>query len=324
MSVVVIVKSPVYPRPRGGTRLSAGRKSRQMGLSPPTRGNPPALIGGGVCAGSIPAHAGEPGARWRCRAFRAVYPRPRGGTTRRTGCGRGREGLSPPTRGNPRAPVDGGVRDRSIPAHAGEPTFGHQSVDADKVYPRPRGGTGGRLPAGATAIGLSPPTRGNRAAQRRSKGCRRSIPAHAGEPAAACPTKSAVRVYPRPRGGTRFPLLGVRPIRGLSPPTRGNPLRRETPPADARSIPAHAGEPRARVSRPCGLKVYPRPRGGTGRASSACRPCPGLSPPTRGNPLLLAEPATPVGSIPAHAGEPATASPCGTSISVYPRPRGGT
>ena len=49
------------------------------------------------------------------------------------------------------------------------------------------------------------------------------------------------------------------------------------------SIPAHAGEPQ----RPAGLwpriPVYPRPRGGTFKASHPIDGLVGLSPPTRGN-----------------------------------------
>ena len=50
----------------------------------------------------------------------------------------------------------------------------------------------------------------------------------------------------------------------------------------------------------------------------------GLSPPTRGNPLvqLAAQPRR--GSIPAHAGEPSRAGASCDDTGVYPRPRGGT
>ena len=50
----------------------------------------------------------------------------------------------------------------------------------------------------------------------------RSIPAHAGEPVRIVYPLPLVKVYPRPRGGTRRLLIHAADWRGLSPPTRGN------------------------------------------------------------------------------------------------------
>ena len=52
--------SPVYPRPRGGTKPESLRKALVAGLSPPTRGNRLARTPRHVDPRSIPAHAGEP------------------------------------------------------------------------------------------------------------------------------------------------------------------------------------------------------------------------------------------------------------------------
>ena len=111
----------VYPRPRGGTRIPADTRLDGQGLSPPTRGN---HADGGFFDGelrSIPAHAGEPLAYSVSVQSATVYPRPRGGTTRRLVRAMAVMGLSPPTRGN-LVPVEyAEVGARSIPAHAGEP-----------------------------------------------------------------------------------------------------------------------------------------------------------------------------------------------------------
>ena len=115
-------QTEVYPRPRGGTRLSPERKWGIRGLSPPTRGNRGFPIGLKPIKGSIPAHAGEP--QWRCSGARRarVYPRPRGGTASPLSGRESGGGLSPPTRGNrPSRPLRNSHL-RSIPAHAGEPT----------------------------------------------------------------------------------------------------------------------------------------------------------------------------------------------------------
>ena len=227
-----------------------------------------------------------------------VYPRPRGGTQPRHLRHRVVCGLSPPTRGNPRA----GVRPRarrqappcpgSIPAHAGEPRRPRAPPSARRVYPRPRGGTSPPRQTAARAEGLSPPTRGNPQNIRRDSDSRGSIPAHAGEPTPAASKIQPSSVYPRPRGGTVRTSSIASSVCGLSPPTRGNRSRAPTSPPDEGSIPAHAGEPsprrhrerRADRSIPAHAgepfqhvrfhavhKVYPRPRGGTGNDSGRRR-----------------------------------------------------
>ena len=112
---------------------------------------------------------------------------------------------------------------------------------------------------------------------------------------------------------------------GLSPPTRGNPEARHSVVAVERSIPAHAGEPRAVRALAAPPMVYPRPRGGTrAGGEQLAAGGKGLSPPTRGNPGV-SHPALHLrGSIPAHAGEPSKACSGTGDREVYPRPRGGT
>ena len=131
-------------------------------------------------------------------------------------------------------------------------------------------------------------------------------------------------VYPRPRGGTSSRRRGDAPSGGLSPPTRGNHSRDGYAELYLRSIPAHAGEPATRrPAIPC-AGVYPRPRGGTPPCSDSPAPQPGLSPPTRGNPIAFSARIEWSGSIPAHAGEPDSRVGNCPDSPVYPRPRGGT
>ena len=193
-----------------------------------------------------------------------------------------------------------------------------------KVYPRPRGGTFGIAAHMETRGGLSPPTRGNLGRSGRVGAPLGSIPAHAGEPASSCPPKSRLRVYPRPRGGTRFGGFAALAFLGLSPPTRGNLDALRPRDRHARSIPAHAGEPHALG---CCIRirsVYPRPRGGTSGYPLTSQANSGLSPPTRGNPRAKKTWRYSRWSIPAHAGEPNLNRPASTCAPVYPRPRGGT
>ena len=193
-----------------------------------------------------------------------------------------------------------------------------------KVYPRPRGGT--RLVFGAASRkgGLSPPTRGN---PLRFSDCdlrQGSIPAHAGEPRNRPKPPIRAKVYPRPRGGTANAQGGTDMKRGLSPPTRGNRFCGNPVLYQARSIPAHAGEPRAEITGWANSEVYPRPRGGTPCGDNGLGEQRGLSPPTRGNRARLWRNPHRRRSIPAHAGEPPRKVWRRLCVEVYPRPRGGT
>ena len=160
------------------------------------------------------------------------------------------------------------------------------------------------MPTPHAAPGLSPPTRGNLHSAVALGLWHRSIPAHAGEPSRS-----------------RRQAL---PPEGLSPPTRGNHSTGRRLRVGRGSIPAHAGEPTDVLRHARLLKVYPRPRGGTGYQFLRALFDRGLSPPTRGNPGVRTFGASSVRSIPAHAGEPPSPRRPRPTRRVYPRPRGGT
>ena len=314
----------VYPRPRGGTDGAIENNKISDGLSPPTRGNRVRAPAGTSRRRSIPAHAGEPSSCDTCRSRWAVYPRPRGGTSVDNSLNRMREGLSPPTRGNPPLGETAPPPARSIPAHAGEPSAPRPAVAQREVYPRPRGGTAFRRGRDSSAGGLSPPTRGNLHVADAALRVWRSIPAHAGEPTSTIPPRILGRVYPRPRGGTVDRTHNDVVAQGLSPPTRGNHLAGGAGALRLGSIPAHAGEPSAMRRLAAAPRVYPRPRGGTRFRHFTPLSRRGLSPPTRGNPPRRAPRGANARSIPAHAGEPLGTAAQHEKRRVYPRPRGGT
>ena len=191
--------------------------------------------------------------------------------------------------------------------------------------------------------GLSPPTRGSRARSPDTGAGQRSIPAHAGEPFDGTARTTPARVYPRPRGGAPSIFPFFFPNHGLSPPTRGSQKHSRRRHAFRRSIPAHAGEPRKPLMISPLVEVYPRPRGGAIEVQEHDELAAGLSPPTRGShrcatlrwrPLgsipahagepigCLSETHRPTGSIPAHAGEPRPSPERWSCAQVYPRPRG--
>ena len=111
---------------------------------------------------------------------------------------------------------------------------------------------------------------------------------------------------------------------GLSPRGRGNPKENGNQPAEARSIPAWAGEPpTTRIKRRCS-SVYPRVGGGTASPHQAAALRAGLSPRGRGNPQPVGAVRHGQRSIPAWAGEPCRSYAARPSSGVYPRVGGGT
>ena len=192
----------VYPRVCGGTLLLQGVPSLQPGLSPRVRGN---LVSSGFAPflkGSIPACAGEP-ERYafdtgECR----VYPRVCGGTQyRRCDCPHCL-GLSPRVRGNLGSWQVRDLRNRSIPACAGEPDIADAKCVPGGVYPRVCGGTPSSWPSTWVVKGLSPRVRGNPSPKTSATPSFGSIPACAGEPRRLTRRLRPGRVYPRVCGGT--------------------------------------------------------------------------------------------------------------------------
>ncbi len=288
------------------------------------RGNRHDVAAAGVPLGSIPAHAGKPCGCTGSSLQQKVYPRPCGETTPPLAVTPGKWGLSPPMRGNrvvgPARPHERG----SIPAHAGKPSHTNSVPRVARVYPRPCGETEALRHTGRPEEGLSPPMRGNHAAEAHGENRRGSIPAHAGKPRHYGTLDVLKRVYPRPCGETATSAAGLVRFTGLSPPMRGNRGGLDAPGKAQGSIPAHAGKPRAGPRAGCRPRVYPRPCGETLKRFSRAFSRAGLSPPMRGNLGEGAKLLGNVGSIPAHAGKPGSGDPGPVPEKVYPRPCGET
>ena len=193
-----------------------------------------------------------------------------------------------------------------------------------QVYPRVGGGTSAKGLSPWLLTGLSPRGRGNRPkAVTHPLGCR-SIPAWAGEPAPRTNRGASCAVYPRVGGGTGCAGCLKGPGDGLSPRGRGNLALRVGGRGGQGSIPAWAGEPPTVSVLGALLPVYPRVGGGTAASTVRSSSPRGLSPRGRGNPLIPADGARPLRSIPAWAGEPSARSWPTNSVTVYPRVGGGT
>ena len=201
-----------------------------------------------VHAGSIPACAGEPATASTIETLTRVYPRVCGGTTTDLSgwCRIG--GLSPRVRGNRSEVFAGTGAGGSIPACAGEPNAIPSCGHPIPVYPRVCGGTLIRRQVRDEVGGLSPRVRGNRMVCYNPSVGSRSIPACAGEPPTAQNRGQAVTVYPRVCGGTNAGSGLAWNEEGLSPRVRGNRWREESFETIRGSIPACAGEPRARIA----------------------------------------------------------------------------
>ena len=111
---------------------------------------------------------------------------------------------------------------------------------------------------------------------------------------------------------------------GLSPRVRGNPPARTGRSRGGGSIPACAGEPKARAASTRRSAVYPRVCGGTSASWAAAMGRRGLSPRVRGNPSARCLAPVRPGSIPACAGEPGSRAGVIDRGGVYPRVCGGT
>ena len=114
--------SKVYPRVGGGTGRRAISITIANGLSPRGRGNRCVLSLGRTFVGSIPAWAGEPQEEQPDTHEHEVYPRVGGGTAVAAYPLQMWRGLSPRGRGNQRPPMVEMLKNRSIPAWAGEPS----------------------------------------------------------------------------------------------------------------------------------------------------------------------------------------------------------
>ena len=191
-----------------------------------------------------------------------------GGTVRPAGRPAVGAGLSPRVRGNRWRRRPSGLGSGSIPACAGEPQRSKSPARPTGVYPRVCGGTLSARSDSASAAGLSPRVRGNRAPLLRPEAGGGSIPACAGEPAEREHCLSNVVVYPRVCGGTEGGSARASSAPGLSPRVRGNPVGTPLLAERAGSIPACAGEPGRGWDLPQTLWVYPRVCGGTPKVTT--------------------------------------------------------
>ncbi len=154
------------------------------------------------------------------------------------------------------------MKQRPIPACAGE-TRSRQTGRCDhRAYPRMRGGNDAAASSTRGDWGLSPHARGKRDAGFAHACCHGPIPACAGETPLRWWRQRWGRAYPRMRGGNLlFGNHSMRPV-GLSPHARGKQRLVELASCISGPIPACAGETAGLDQTEVQEGAYPRMRGG--------------------------------------------------------------
>ena len=198
-----------------------------FGSSPHTRGTHKRATGKRRVQRFIPAYAGNAPARpFRCPRC-PVHPRIRG---ERVPCDirpAAAIGSSPHTRGTLSTRGAVRVRQRFIPAYAGNAIMARKSLDTNPVHPRIRGERITPIKLYASSGGSSPHTRGTRTLWP--------------------PKAKAVAVHPRIRGERSDGVIRHRFERGSSPHTRGTHCLEWGLQRGVRFIPAYAGNARSPI-----------------------------------------------------------------------------
>ena len=180
-----------------------------------------------------------------------------------------RGGSSPRTRGTLHEQAALVLRQRFIPAHAGNTPLSTPPRWRPAVHPRARGEHSPETVRRMYSYGSSPRTRGTPPPLQTLLGLFRFIPAHAGNTGCACLGRAGTAVHPRARGEH----LAMGP----------------TPGPWERFIPAHAGNtPRSVLAEVCKRGSSPRTRGTPSAKGRAMRMRCGSSPRTRGTHRLPA------------------------------------
>ncbi len=189
----------------------------------------------------IPAGAGNTGVIPIAARNAAVYPRWRGEHDKSLTKNNSTPGLSPLARGTHHYFGKSVIKNRFIPAGAGNTGKTNIGVRVVPVYPRWRGEHKIHIDKHRVCIGLSPLARGTLYYNRWTRYGARFIPAGAGNTNMGSAVNEIKTVYPRWRGEHRRGLTSRPSQTGLSPLARGTPVHIRFLVARSRFIPAGAG-----------------------------------------------------------------------------------
>ena len=170
-------------------------------------------------------------------------------------------GSSPLARGTPHLAFSRTLRERLIPARAGNTLRPLGCLVGIAAHPRSRGEHKGSDLGPGGAAGSSPLARGTQSLLRESTGPPRLIPARAGNTDERYRYVGIFSAHPRSRGEHFISLFLGHVLAGSSPLARGTQQQRNQCPTTTRLIPARAGN--TGPSRSCadGCPAHPRSRG---------------------------------------------------------------
>ena len=193
-----------------------------------------------------------------------------------------RFGSSPRTRGTGGVVPGQPVRERFIPADAGNSPAGCRRGSPATVHPRGRGEQLTVRQEVSPADGSSPRARGTESTGDTDVSSSRFIPAGAGNSLKYCSWAAALSVHPRGRGEQGGQLVAGPVLAGSSPRARGTVVAGAELSPLHRFIPAGAGNSPAICPLPMATTVHPRGRGEQWACSAGVGPTIGSSPRARG------------------------------------------
>ena len=236
----------VHPRERGEHARQPAVKQHVAGSSPRARGTRLSQRAMGYTYRFIPASAGNTNFTQAAKFWYTVHPRERGEHESGVAGGALHAGSSPRARGTLLNHPGAGLRDRFIPASAGNTVAPRPARSATAVHPRERGEHGGEGNAPVIPSGSSPRARGTREQILPELRPYRFIPASAGNTHGCGRARGPRPVHPRERGEHLADAEAGHLQAGSSPRARGTRLTSVRRPPSRRFIPASAGNTRLR------------------------------------------------------------------------------
>ena len=317
------MSASVHPRVRGEHIQNRPKDDANFGSSPRARGTRRTPGYGRHDFRFIPACAGNTRYRAASPSPRSVHPRVRGEHRLSRLLAWFFPGSSPRARGTHDRVGEGEHQLRFIPACAGNTRASSRPRCRAPVHPRVRGEHGVCDCRGLVDLGSSPRARGTLHRPRCQCGCRRFIPACAGNTDVTPQPERPKPVHPRVRGEHPSASVSKSRMTGSSPRARGTRLLKRGNSNHARFIPACAGNTLPHPLSVGFAAVHPRVRGEHFCLAYRIEPGSGSSPRARGTLSAALPGGFDQRFIPACAGNtrPRSAG-CGTTTGSSPRARG--
>ena len=236
--------SSAHPRSRGEHRRGRIFRPCECGSSPLTRGARDGIRHGIPPWRLIPAHAGSTAKASPPVFSISAHPRSRGEHAKKSKSRNLGKGSSPLARGTPQGNFTLAVKERLIPACAGNTAPHSQSAKPRSAHPRSRREHSSKVCCVSAQPGSSPLARGTPDTLHEKVPRERLIPAHAGNTLGTAAGYPHATAHPRSRGEHHKEGIKNGHVCGSSPLARGTLLLRATGGVNFRLIPARAGNTR--------------------------------------------------------------------------------